>query len=397
MRPPSSFMLKTPRFARARLACAYFFMSPGMAYGFLTARMPGLKLQASLTEAQIGMVLLLMGIGAVIAMLLGSAVVRRYSSAVCLRAGVVGLTLSMIAVSASTTFPVLAGSIVVVGLCIGLADLALNTHAVHIEREFARPCMAFVHAFYSIGSVAAAVVCGLAAWAQLSVLVNALILFVVYALPLVYYQRHLLPGRPRNAQADTTDASKPVRRTLPPFFVVFCGIMLLMTYVSDGTLAEWGSLLLHETKGASESVAALCYGCFCVTSLAARFYVDRLRLRVSDVTLIVAGSLTAAACMLFILLTPNVWLALGASAFMGLAMAPIGPILFSRAGSHPGIDAEKAIAVVSFFAYGGLLTFPPLVGWLAENFGLTWAMSVSVVTLTLIFLGAPAFKQKKRN
>ena len=365
-----------------------------MAYGFLTARMPGLKLQASLTEAQIGLVLLLMGIGAVIALLLGSFIVRRYSSSVCLRLGTVGLTLSMLAVSASTTFPILAVSTVTVGLFIGLADLALNTHAVQIEREFARPCMAFVHAFYSIGSVACALVCGLAAWAELSVLTNALILFGLYALPLLHFQRHLLPDRPKASEPTKVNH---VKRSLPPFFVVFCGVMLLMTYVSDGTLAEWGSLLLHETKGASESVAALCYGSFCVTSLIARFYVDRLRLRVSDVALIVSGSLSAAVCMAFILLTPNVWLALFGAAVMGLAMAPIGPILFSRAGSYPGVDTEHAIAVVSFFAYGGLLTFPPLVGWLAEDYGLPWAMSVSVGTLTLIFLGAPAFKRTNQK
>lgn len=53
--------MKLSEFAIVRLACAYFFICPGITYGIFTSRLPALKAQTGANEAQIGLVLLCFG------------------------------------------------------------------------------------------------------------------------------------------------------------------------------------------------------------------------------------------------------------------------------------------------------------------------------------------------
>lgn len=44
--------------SRARLSCACFFLAPGLTYSLFTSRLPAIREQAGLNEAEIGMLIL---------------------------------------------------------------------------------------------------------------------------------------------------------------------------------------------------------------------------------------------------------------------------------------------------------------------------------------------------
>ncbi len=69
--PHPSFVMQSYRseFFHRRLACAYFFLCPGIAYGLFTSRLPALKAQTGADEAQIGLFLLSMGGSSLLALL----------------------------------------------------------------------------------------------------------------------------------------------------------------------------------------------------------------------------------------------------------------------------------------------------------------------------------------
>ena len=53
-------------YASARLACMFYFMAPGLAYGLVTSRMPALKNMTGATEGELGIILLCFGLSALI-------------------------------------------------------------------------------------------------------------------------------------------------------------------------------------------------------------------------------------------------------------------------------------------------------------------------------------------
>ena len=67
----------------------------------------------------------------------------------------------------------------------------------------------------------------------------------------------------------------------------------------------------------------------------------------------------------------------------GLGYACIIPVLFSSAANEPGFSAGAGIATVSVIGYTGFLAGPPVIGFLADEFGMTLAMGY-VVVLSLI-------------
>lgn len=82
---------------------------------------------------------------------------------------------------------------------------------------------------------------------------------------------------------------------------------------------------------------------------------------------------------------------------MGCGLAPVVPILFSRAGSYPGVSASAASAVVSVLAYSSLLLFPPLIGVLAHAYSLRTALMLPLLLCGLLVAASFLFRQGSRS
>ena len=165
------------------------------------------------------------------------------------------------------------------------------------------------------------------------------------------------------------------------------GILCRMTYSVDGSVAEWGSLFLYSCKGADEKAAALVYGAFSLTTVAARLFADRLRQIFGDRRLALSGTVLGCLGMGAVLFLPGVPCAMAGYALMGVGLAPLVPILFSQAGRVPGIAPARTSATVAFFAYSGMLFFPPLLGVLASTWGLAAALLVPFAESALLIAG----------
>ena len=107
------------------------------------------------------------------------------------------------------------------------------------------------------------------------------------------------------------------------------------------------------------------------------------------------GSLLAVAGMATVLFVDSAILALFGYACMGFGIAPIVPILFSRAGSCPGVSASAASAVVSVLAYSSLLLFPPLIGVIAHARDLQTGLLLPLGLTCLLVVASFFFRERK--
>ena len=87
---------------------------------------------------------------------------------------------------------------------------------------------------------------------------------------------------------------------------------------------------------------------------------------------LVAGGLTACAGMLLGSLAPTAWLALAGFVITGLGLANLFPVAVARAGALAG---PGGVAAASTLGYGGMLLGPVAIGFLAEWFSLTAALT----------------------
>lgn len=374
-------------YASARLACMFYFMAPGLAYGLVTSRMPALKNMTGATEGELGIILLCFGLSALIGLAFAPRLIAKISAKTTLLASSLACMVFVVLVSFSSSVWFFGIAMALLGICMGLCDVTMNVQGVEVERAYKKSSMNILHAGYNIGAAAAACAGSIFAATNFGVWVNFVLPVAVMAGMLWWAEPRLVTGnleKPERSESSPLVSVEPKKRL--PFLVWVCGLLCVCCYVSEGSVGEWGSLYLHQEKAAPESIAALVFAGFSICSLLCRLVADRLCNNFGDFLVSTAGATLALAGMLTVLSSSSWSICLIGYAMMGLGQAPIVPIAFSRAGAIKSVSTARATSLVSLLAYAGLLFAPPAFGLSAEHFGLHTALCAVPVLLTITVL-----------
>ena len=374
-------------YASARLACMFYFMAPGLAYGLVTSRMPALKNMTGATEGELGIILLCFGLSALIGLAFAPRLIAKISAKTTLLASSLACMVFVVLVSFSSSVWFFGIAMALLGICMGLCDVTMNVQGVEVERAYKKSSMNILHAGYNIGAAAAACAGSIFAATNFGVWVNFVLPVAIMAGMLWWAEPRLVTEnleKPERSESSPLVSVEPKKRL--PFLVWVCGLLCVCCYVSEGSVGEWGSLYLHQEKAAPESIAALVFAGFSICSLMCRLVADRLRNNFGDFLVSTAGATLALAGMLTVLSSSSWSICLIGYAMMGLGQAPIVPIAFSRAGAIKGVSTSRATSLVSLLAYAGLLFAPPAFGLSAEHFGLHTALCAVPVLLTITVL-----------
>ena len=374
-------------YASARLACMFYFMAPGLAYGLVTSRMPALKNMTGATEGELGIILLCFGLSALIGLAFAPRLIAKISAKTTLLASSLACMVFVVLVSFSSSVWFFGIAMALLGICMGLCDVTMNVQGVEVERAYKKSSMNILHAGYNIGAAAAACAGSIFAATNFDVWGNFVLPVAIMAGMLWWAEPRLVTEnleKPERSESSPLVSVEPKKRL--PFLVWVCGLLCVCCYVSEGSVGEWGSLYLHQEKAAPESIAALVFASFSTCSLLCRLVADRLRNNFGDFLVSTAGATLALAGMLTVLSSSSWSICLIGYAMMGLGQAPIVPIAFSRAGAIKGVSTARATSLVSLLAYAGLLFAPPAFGLSAEHFGLHTALCAVPVLLTITVL-----------
>lgn len=376
----------SPSAAASRWACAYFFATCGLAYGSVMSRIPAIKVQAGLDEAQLGSALLWLGLGALTAFPLAGWVISRVGSRLVQWLGGLALLVLFPLTGMVTDQWSLSFALYGMGLATGTTEVAMSTQAVLIEKALRRPCMSSLHAMFSLGGLLGAVGGSVFSGCGVNPLLHFCLTAAFTLLILPFAAAHLLRDTP---EPRSGKASDPFRLPGPGIFVY--GLLALCAYASEGSVGDWGALLLHQVKGASEQMAALAYAAFSVTMVVARLGGDRVRAAFGDARLMLYLALLATGGMLTSQFSPWPLLCLLGYAGMGMGLSVIVPIIFSAVGKRKDVSVSTGATIVSSLAYGGQLLVPPLIGILGHSVGLHKAMFVVVFLCLCLVLGSRLF------
>ncbi|MBO8415212.1 MAG: MFS transporter [Proteobacteria bacterium] len=407
---------------RSLFAGFFFFLFTGTIYTQLTARLPAVKAQSGITDADVGVALMCMGGGSLLGFFTVGWVLRRLQVRQLLRLAAPAFLLGAIALALAQSALQIFVIFAFWGCACAYLDVSMNTHGIYVEVKSGRSCLSSMHACYSAGCLIGSLLGSAFAFLHISLIVNLLILAVVMLGFYAFFAGHLLPDPQKPESSDSADSDEsasaaaedpaattqaeaagaeaeaaPKKKSLIPYFVVFCGLMGMFAYTAEGSVAEWGSIVLHQAKHASEGTAALAYGVFACFMAAARFCCDHLRSRFGDRNMIFAGGILAFIAMAVVILSPSPVICLIAYALMGVGLAPVFPIAISNAGRSKNVPAKTATAIVSLVGYSGLLVIPPLLGFLAQHFGLERALLLPLCAIAVVIAGGFAFKGRRHR
>ncbi|WP_298846741.1 MFS transporter [uncultured Ruegeria sp.] len=372
-------------FAAWRAVAAMFILN-GALFGLWASRIPAVRDRLDLSHEALGYGLLFMAAGAVCSFPVTGRLTDRFGAVAITRIIAVSYTLSLILLALADGFWGLAVSLFIFGAFHGSMDVAMNAWAAEVEQAYEKPVMSSFHAMWSLGAGLGALSGYVAVQMGLSVFAHFLLAGgVVVGLALALSWVSWTSNRTEGAQSSVF--------AMPSGALILVGLAALCGALGEGAVADWSAIYLRDVTAASESVAALGYAVFSVTMVAFRLAGAVVITRFGPGATARFGGICAALGIFVVVSAATPLPALAGFALMGIGYAVIMPLAFSRAANDPNVPPGQAIASVATLGYGGLLIGPPLIGFLAEFFGLRLAFAVLLPLAVLIVLLAGALKR----
>ncbi|MEO3800904.1 MFS transporter [Nonomuraea sp. B1E8] len=364
----------------ARYGAVLTFVLAGLMVGTMTVRIPALTDKLALSEAMVGTILLVWGLGALVTMQSMRRVMARAGSRAVLRISGPLTALSLVGVALAPDLPLLLVAVALFGMAFGVMDVAMNAQGSTVERAHGRPLMNGMHAGWCVGAISAGALGSLAIAAGLPFTANVALVGLA-ALPVA-----VLIGRTHLPEPSSTGTEPAGRRRMPPV-VYLLGAIMFFAFMVEGTVADWNGLYMRDELGAPEALAALGYPVFETGMLAARLTGDRLRARFGVRGMLTVSGVATAGFFAVVLLAPAALVAVAAMFFVGLGVATISPLTLSLAGTATRTPGP-AIAQAGAMGYAGLLLGPVVIGFLSDATSLRTALGVAVVLGVLIALAS---------
>ncbi|MFC5754251.1 MFS transporter [Actinomadura rugatobispora] len=369
--------------SRARLGTFLTFALAGLLTGVWVARMPALAGKFGTTESEIGIVVLVWGLGAIAAMQGLRAVMARAGSRTVLRVALPLTAVAYLLVALAPTYGLLLAAVAVFGMTFGITDIAMNAQGSVVEQAHRRPIMSGMHAGWCAGAMSGGLFGVATAAAGLGFTATVL------AAALLSLPAGLALGRTYLADPPAPAASGDGRRAARmPLAVYLIGALAFIAFMTEGSIADWSGLLLHDELGATQAVAALGYPVFELAMLFGRLAGDRIRTRIGTRRLLVGAGIGTALGMTVVVLAPGAPVAIAGFFVTGLVVCLVVPTTISLAGTAVPDRPAAAVAQVGAMGYGGLLLGPVVVGFLADATSLRVGVGVTVVLALLIAFGA---------
>ncbi|PWW63539.1 MFS transporter [Actinokineospora spheciospongiae] len=371
-----------PRAARA--ATWGFFGLNGFVLGAWVVHIPVVEHDTGISHSTLGALLLVFGGAAFAGMQVTGPLADRFGHRVVVPAAAALLCVAVLGPGLAGGPWALGAALVAFGLGNGALDVAMNAHAVEVERAYGRPVMSAFHAVFSIGGAAAA---GLGALV-LGRVPTELTLGCVGAAGLLtaaVSARFLLPGRPAaEAAADTGGTTTRAPRRL----VWLLGGLAFALMLSEGVAYDWAAVHLRDVVDTPPGVAALAYGAFSVAMTVGRFTADAVAARFGAVRVVRYGAALAAVGLAGAALSPWVVPAIAGWAVFGVGLSGCVPQLFTAAGNLDPRSSGALLARVVGLGYLGLLAGPAVIGGLTHWVALNTAFALPVALCVVGAVGA---------
>ncbi len=376
----SSSTLPATLHAEDRLAVRLSFLVAGFGLASWAPLVPFAKQRLGVDDGTLGLLLLCLGIGSVLAMSIAGALSARFGTkGVTLVSGFI-FAFALPVLTVAPTPLTLGVALFVFGGALGSLEVAMNVSAAALERASGRPLMSGFHALFSVGGFGG--VGFITAMMSLHVtpamgalLATALMVLALgVAWPLLPRSAPAAPGGPLFAW--------------PRGVVLLLAALASITFLAEGALLDWSALLVTEAGWLPAAQGGLGYLLFSIAMTVGRLSGDAVTARIGDRATLWWGGLIAVLGFGLLLLVHVPAVALSGFVLIGLGASNLVPVLFRRAGAQGVMPSALAVAAVTTAGYAGILVGPGLIGLIADRVGLVTAFWMLAGLLCLVPISA---------
>lgn len=357
---------------RIRIAVGMFYFGMGLSFATWASRIPDIKTALHLTEGDLGSILFALPMGQLIIMPFSGKMVTKFGSHRILVFSLIMYVLCLANLGLATTALQLSLGLFLFGLFGNLANIAVNTQGVYTEVLFKKTIMSSFHGMWSFAGFTGALV-GLGMLAlNLSPLHHFIIVGFIVILMVVFNFKFLVKAKEKIKNKST---EKKKLFTKPDSSLLWLGVIGFCSMASEGVMFDWSGVYFKDIVQAPGPLVILGYTSFMIMMASGRFLGDGLinkfgRERVMQISgVMISAGLFTAVFLPYIVPCTIAFMA------VGLGVATIVPTVYSMAGKNPTVPPGEALTIVSSVSFLGFLMGPPVIGHIAQNFGLQFSFA----------------------
>jgi MFS family permease len=386
-----------------RIAAKAIYFMLGVGSGTFAANIPRIKENLELSPGALGLALLCCSLGGFVAMQFTAPLIKRIGLRLLLAYLMPLFPLVLILIGVADSFMTLALAFALFGGVTSITGIAVNAHAIDIEKAYAKTIMSSFHALFSIGGLAGAAAGGLMAAQHFSVPISLALVAVSLSLLGAALITKLFDVTKYNYAEDHEVIESTHKHHAGQWWrqVILIGCLMFICFLCEGAIADWSAIYMKQEHAVGPVVAVFAYMIFNGCMTIGRLTGDKVIQRFGSIPTLIVGGMMGIVGLSVGLLSSNLVVALIGFGVIGIGLSVLVPILVSMAGNLPGGDRNAALARVSTFGSVGLMVGPGLIGLIAERYDLLYALLVPVALLVVFsmvtLLMHPAIKMKYRR
>jgi len=378
MNAPSPVLVPTANQSE-RMSTRIAFLIAGLLMSAWAPLVPLVKARAGLDDGGLGLLLLGLGGGSIVAMPFAGYLTAHYGCRPVVICATIVLCALLPLLSTVAWLPGLVIAVILFGASMGMLDCAMNIQSVIVEKNSGQALQSGFHGLYSVGGIVGAGAMTALLTLGLHPLIAALCI-VATVLGALYKAAPVL-------LTYGTERGGPMF-AVPRGIVLFLGALCFIVFLTEGAILDWSAVFLVSSRGLEPSIAGLGYASFAAAMTVGRLTGDAIVSKLGGVRVVALGGLCAAAGIIVSLGIDGWAASLIGYALVGAGCSNIVPVLFTAVGRQQRMPQAVAIPAVISMGYAGILIGPVFIGAVAHLSTLSFALGC--VSVLLVFVSATA-------
>jgi MFS family permease len=381
----------------------------GFAFASWAARIPQVRENFHLQPSALGLLLLTIAGGSMISLPLAGHVVAQVGARRTVTAVAVlfAVGLAAVAIGYAVGLALMVTGLFVLGFAIGPWDVALNVEGAAVERRLGRSVLPRLHAGWSFGTVAGALLGVVMVALQVPVTAHLAIVAVLVALAVPLEARRFISAPSATIETQNNDrragtGASPAngrRGALAAWSeprTLAIGLFVLAFAFAEGTGNDWISVASIEGHHVSAAVGTLAFATFLAAMTTGRWFSPALLDRYGRVRVMRSLALTAIVGVLLFVFGPALPVAFAGVLLWGAGTSAGFPVGMSAGADDPDL-APGRVSVIASIGYCAFLAGPPFIGFLGDHLTVLRAVTAVAVLLALALLFIAALRVPRRS
>jgi MFS family permease len=262
----------------------------------------------------------------------------------------------------------------VAGLAQGAFEINANIEADRRESLLGYRIMSRTHGMWSVGFFVTALFGAAARQASMSIELHMFIVLMVVLITgsLMLAKVENAPARPGSHDGDTPHVALPTLGLLPLCLVGAAPLL------GEGAGIDWSAIYMRDVFAVEPFVGGLSVTIFSLTIAFGRMTTDPVVDRFGPRLVAVVLLSTVATGLVMVAAAPNPFIALVGFGLMGLGCSSVYPLAVSAAAQRTDRPASINVAALGQVTFLVFFAGPPLLGFVAEHFGIRFSYWIVV-------------------